>query len=289
MDVLSPSLLAPCQLERHDPRQSQRLIRMRQRLLTLPVMVALIVSLVWRGVPSVAEVQKVLTREGLLRMAPLQVSPQAITKRLDVLPAAVLGQLFTEVCVRLQAQLPPPLPHPSWAAVWARCPVLAIVDGSTLEALRKKTQRLRQREGLVLAGKMMVMVEAFSHRPLWQLYTEDALANDKRFTAEILAALPVGGLVVCDLGFFSFLWFDDLMDQKKYFVTRMREKTVYRTVQVLSQGQLYRDEIIQVGQYRSNPCQHPLRMVSVLWQGVWYRYLTNVLNPQALSARQVCE
>jgi len=30
-------------------------------------------------------------------------------------------------------------------------------------------------------------------------------------------------------------------------------------------------------------------MVSVLWQGVWYRYLTNVLDPQRLSARQVCE
>ena len=44
-----------------------------------------------------------------------------------------------------------------------------------------------------------------------------------------------------------------------------------------------------VGQYRSNPCQPPLRMVSVLWQGVWSRYLTNVLTPQALSARQVGE
>ena len=30
-------------------------------------------------------------------------------------------------------------------------------------------------------------------------------------------------------------------------------------------------------------------MVSVLWQTVWYRYLTNVLDPQRLSARQVCE
>jgi hypothetical protein len=30
-------------------------------------------------------------------------------------------------------------------------------------------------------------------------------------------------------------------------------------------------------------------MVSVLWQGTWYRYLTNVLDPQQLSARQVCE
>jgi hypothetical protein len=289
MDVLSPSLLAPRQLERRDPRQPQRLIRMRQRLLTLPVMVALIVSLMWRRMPSVAEVQKVLTREGLLGMAPLQVSPQAITKRLDVLPAALIGQLFTEVCARLQAQVPPPLPHPRWAPVGERFPVLAIVDGSTLEALRKKAQILRQREGLVLAGKMMVMVEAFSHRPLWQLYTEDAQANDKRFTAEILAVLPVGGLVVCDLGFFSFPWFDHLTDQEKYFVTRMREKTAYRTVQVLSQGPSYHDEIIQVGQYRSNPCVHPLRMVSVLWQGVWYRYLTNVLNPQVLSARQVCE
>jgi Transposase DDE domain len=289
MDVLSPSLLAPRQLERRDPRQPDRLIRMRQRLLTLPVMVAILVSLVWRRVPSIAEVQKVLTREGLLGMAPLQVSPQAITKRLDVLPAAVMGQLFAEVCTRVQAQSPPPLPHPRWAPVRERFPVLAIGDGSTLEALRKKTASLQARTGLVLAGKIMVLVDAFSHRPLWQLYTEDAAANDKRFAAEILAALPVGGLLVCDLGFFSFLWFDDFTDQKKFFVTRMREKTAYRTVQLLSQGLAYRDEIIQVGQYRSNPCVHPLRMVSVLWQGTWYRYLTNVLDPQALSPRQVCE
>jgi hypothetical protein len=193
LDVLSPSLLAPRQLERRDPRQPQRLIRMRQRLLTLPVIVAIIVSLVWRRVPSIAEVQKVLAREGLLGVAPLRVSPQAITKRLDVLPAAVMGQLFAEVCTCIQAQPPPPLPHPSWAPVQKAFPCIALVDGSTLEALRKKTQLLRQQEGLVLAGKMMVMVEAFSHRPLWHLYTEDALANDKRFAADILTALPVGG------------------------------------------------------------------------------------------------
>ena len=40
---------------------------------------------------------------------------------------------------------------------------MAIVDGSTLEALRKKTAVLQRREGLVLGGKMMVIVEAFSH------------------------------------------------------------------------------------------------------------------------------
>src|SRR5437867_1424849 len=101
LDVLSPSLLAPRQMERRDPRQPQRVIRMRQRLLTLPVMVAIIVSLVWRRMPAVTEVQRVLAREGLLWVTPMRVSPQALIKRLDVLPAAVMGQLFAEVCVRL--------------------------------------------------------------------------------------------------------------------------------------------------------------------------------------------
>jgi IS4 transposase len=289
LDVLSPSLLAPRQLERRDPQQPERLIRMRQRLLTLPVIVAITVSLVWRRVPSIAEVQKLLAHEGLLGIAPLQVSPQAIIKRLDVLPATVLGQLLVEVCARLQAQAPPALPHPRWAPVREHFPLIAIVDGSTLEALRKKTQVLREHAGLVLGGKMMVMVEAFSHRPLWQLYTDDAAANDKRFVAEILAALPVGGLLVFDLGFFSFLWFDDFTASDRFFVTRMREKTAYRTVQELSSSPHYRDELIQVGQYRSNPCTYPLRMVAVWWQGTWYRYLTNVLEPHVLSARQVCE
>jgi hypothetical protein len=79
-------------------------------------------------------------------------------------------------------------------------------------------------------------VEAGRHRPLWQLYTADAQANDQRFAAAIRAVLPVGGLVVCDLGCFSLPWCDDRTDQAKSLVTRLREKTASRTVPVRSQG-----------------------------------------------------
>jgi hypothetical protein len=269
LDLRSPSLLAPCQRERHDPRQPQRRMRMRQRLLTLPVIVASIVRLVWRRVPSVAEVQRVLARDGLWWVSPLRVRPQARTKRLAVLPAAVLGPLFAEVWVRLQAQPPPRLPHPRGAPVRAHFPRLAMVDGSTREALRKQPQVLRQCEGLGLAGQVRVMVEALSHRPLWPQDTADAVANDQRLAAELLAALPVGGLWVCALGFCSFLGCADFTDQQKCFDTRRREQTAYRTVQVLSPGPYDRDEILPVGQYHSHPCTHPLRLVSVLWQGAW--------------------
>jgi hypothetical protein len=107
--LLRPSLLAPRLLERRDPHASQRLIRLRARMLTLPVMVAIIVSLVWRRLGALAEVQRVLAREGVLWVQPLQVSAQAIAKRLDTLPARVMGELFAEVCTRLQAQ-----PLPTW-------------------------------------------------------------------------------------------------------------------------------------------------------------------------------
>jgi hypothetical protein len=223
-----------------------------------------------------------------LGVSPLQVSPHAITTHLDVLPAAVMGQLFAEVCTRVPAQSPPPLPPPRWAPTRERFPWLAIVDGSTREALRKKTEVVRERTGLVWAGQMLVLVEACSHRPLWQLYTEDAAAHDQRCAAEILAARPVGGLLVFDLGLFSLLWCDDFTDQQQCLVTRRREKTAYRTVQALSGGPYDRDEILQVGPYRSNPGQHPLRLVSVRWQGTWSRSLTNVRDPQGWSARQVC-
>ena len=109
-----------------------------------------------------------------------------------------------EVCARLHVQAQPAALPPRWAPVREHFPLIAIADGSTLEALRKKTQEWRERAGLVLAGKLMVMVEAFSHRPLWQGYTEDALANDKRFAAEILAALPVGACWCLTWGFSAF-------------------------------------------------------------------------------------
>lgn len=288
--LLSPSLMAPRLMERRDSQQTDRVIRMRARVLTLPVMVALIVSLVWRRLGAVAEVRRVLAQEGLLWVEPLQVSEQAISKRLDTLPAAVMGEVFAEVSSRLQAQPTPSWPGlEDWQSVRDQFPLIACVDGSTLEALRKKTQALQAVSGLVLAGRMMVLVEAFGHRPVWQCYTEDAAANDKRFTPEILEAVPPGGLLIFDLGFFSFLGFDTFTDEQKFFVTRLRQKSAYKTVQVLDQGPYYRDELIELGQYRSNPCRHPLRLVSVLWQGHWYRYLTNVLTPAHLSTRQVCE
>ena len=286
--LLSPSLMAPRQMERRNPKDPGRPIRMRARLLTLPVMMAIIVSLVFRRLSSLAEAQRLLARDGLLWTSPIQVSKQAIKKRLDTMPASVVGDLFREICDRLRSEPAGELPG-RFNHLEGRFSAIVMADGSTLEELRKKTKDLMGVDEPVLGGKIMVMVDAFGLRPLWQSYTEDSSANDKRFCQQILDQVPQGGLLIYDLGFFSFGWFDEFTDHNKYFVTRMRHKTAYKVLGTLSEGPYYKDQIIEVGKYRSNPCKHQLRMVSVLWGKSWYRYLTNVLDPEMLSAKDVCD
>jgi len=108
----------------------------------------------------------------------------------------------------------------------------------------KEENENKQREKIKLGGKIMMVVEAFTQRPVTLWYTENDKSNDKRWWVELAAKLPENGLMIVDMGFFSFAWFDLLTEAKKFFLTRFRAGTSYKTKQVLSQGSHYRDEII---------------------------------------------
>lgn len=277
--VLTPGLFAPRRL-------AGGRVKLRDRLLTLPVMAVLVVSLVWRQIPSLSEALRVVAREGLWDFAPFVVSRQALSQRLRALPAQLFAQLYEEALGRLRTVCPPEPVLPG--TLPARFTALWAADGSTLEALRRKLKDLRQSQ-TPLGGKMLAVVDLWTHRPQQTWYTAQPQANDKTFCAQLGAALPLGGLVVVDLGWFSFPFFDALTEAGKYFVTRLREKTAYQVVAVLGASAHWRDEVLELGQYRANPCRQRVRRVSVLWGTTWYHYLTNVLDPQRLSAREVCE
>lgn len=218
----------------------------------------------------------------------MKVSKQALSKRLGTLPAQLMAQVFEQVIDRMHSsQTNLPVPR-GWESVHQNFSALWIADGSTEDTLRRKLKALQEKT-TVLGGKMMIVVEAFNHRPIAAWYNSDAKVNDKTFANQLLARLPQQGLLIFDLGFFSFVWFDAFTQAEKFFVTRLRNKTAYQVTRCLSQEVFYRDEIIDLGQYRSNPCQYPLRLVSVLWGKTWYYYLTNVLDPEQLSPQQVCE
>lgn len=283
--ILKPGGFATRQVKAEPGKPEPK--KLRDRLLTLPVMAVLVVSLVWRQIPSLSEALRLIALEGLWEIEPFEVSRQALSKRLMAIPAQLFAQMYEEALelLRESAREEPP---PIEGLLQARFTALWAADGSTLEALRRKLKELREGQ-TPLGGKMMAVVDLFTRGPRHTWYTPDSKANDKTFCDQLLGALPVGGLVVLDLGWFSFPLFDKLTESGKYFLTRLRNKTSYKVVEVLGASPHWRDEIIEMGAHRSNPCKHRVRMVSVLWGATWYYYLTNVLDPNKLSTQEVCQ
>ena len=56
-----------------------RQLGMRDRILNLPLMVAAVLTLIWRDVAGVRELSRILAREGFLWCEPAQVSQQALS------------------------------------------------------------------------------------------------------------------------------------------------------------------------------------------------------------------
>ena len=137
---------------------------LRDRLLTLPVMVAIVLSLVCRTIPSLRELCRVLAQEGLLWVKPLKISVEALSKRLEVLPASLFGDLLKQVQLNLPSSHRPL--SPLGESLVGKFSQIWIADGSTLEELRRNLKIDREESGTILAGKMMAIVDLWTHQPL---------------------------------------------------------------------------------------------------------------------------
>jgi hypothetical protein len=254
---------------------------LRDRLLTLPVMVALVLSMIWRQVGSVSTLVLLLERQGFLWTGPVCVSQQALSLRLRVFPAAlfrqVLDALLPEMAARAQARTRPLPPELAWAK--AHFSAVLAVDGSTLDGLLKQVGLLRERTDTPLAGRMTAVLDLCVRLPRALWYEPDDHAHDQRAWPQIRAALPPGALLLFDLGYTNFAHFAQLTTTQVTFVTRAKSNLAVTLVQALRHTSAVHDDLVWIGQ---GDDRQQMRRLSVLYQGKWYRYLTNELDPERL-------
>ena len=77
----------------------------------------------------------------------------------------------------------------------------------------------------LLPGKLAGVFDV--RRQLWRRleYVVDPHQNQKVLARELVAELPRHSLLLFDLGYFAFPWFDDLTDDGVLWVSRLRDKT----------------------------------------------------------------
>lgn len=260
---------------------------LRHRVLTLSVMVAIVVSLIWRQLGGGgSEIARLLRTEGLLWVSIMVVSQQAISERLRTFPAMLFLQVLLHILPvlhqRWQARQRPLPPVLAWTC--QRYAAVLAVDGSTLDALLRKVGLLRGAETNPLAGRMMALLDLCSWLPRHLWYEEDAQAHDQRFWPQILAVLPAGALLIFDLGYTNFIVFAQLTAAQITFITRAKSNLSYQVERYLQRTANVHDLLVWIG---SGDSRQLVRLVKVLYRGKWYRYLTNELDPQRLPVAYV--
>lgn len=259
---------------------------LRARLLTLPVMVALVLSMLWRQIGSVHELARLLQREGFLWTSPVSVSQQALSQRLLTFPAGLFRRVLLDLLPRLHARFAArtrPLPP---VIAWAKrqYTALLVVDGSTLDALLRKVGLLRELEKNPLAGKMTALLDLASRLPRQLWFEPDPQAHDQRTWPQILASLPAGALLLFDRGYTDFARFRELTRAKVTWITRAKNGLVFQLERPLTDTALIQDGLGWIGR---GDTRQQVRLVAALVGGKWYRYLTNELDPTRLPAPEV--
>jgi hypothetical protein len=257
---------------------------MRSRILTLPVMTALVLTILWRQVPSVRELTRMLAREDLLWCKALKVSQQALSERFLAFPAELFEKVFKALLPELRTRWEErrrPIPLAIRVALEHFDDIL-VADGSTLEALFRKLGSLEDGPVGQLAGKMCVVIDLVRQLPIELWFSEEAQAFDTRFLPNLLALVSEKTLLILDRGFYDFQFFADLKASGADFISRLKSNAKIEVIERLRYTDSVKDMIVRLGTGQNGAPILTVRMIEVRFGQRWYRYVTSVLDPNVL-------
>jgi hypothetical protein len=186
--------------------------------------------------------------------------------------------LFVQVSQVLRERLQPY----AQKRIAAFATAVVALDTTTLDPVARTLPLLRpvaDGDRQLLPGKLAGVFDVRCQQWLDVRHIADADENDKVSARALLAEVPQGALVLADLGYFGFEWFDDLTDGGYYWLSRLRQKTSYEVLHTYYHDGDTFDGLIFLGAYRADRAKHAVRLVTYRHGNTLHRYITNVLDP----------
>lgn len=265
---------------------------LRDRVLNLSLMVAAVLTLLWRQVPSVQELTRLLAREDLLWCRATKVAQQSLSERFLVFPAELFERVFKDLLPQLQLnwqkRLRRTLPDSvkfalqNFQRIW-------IADGSTLEALFRKLKSLEDLKQGQLAGKICTVIDLVNRLPVEVWFHTNPAASETNFEAPLLNLLTAKTLILLDRGFYHFHFFQQLINQKIHFITRLKAKASIKSLKTFSYDHSVKDQLIKLGTGRGGAPILTLRLIEIKVGKTSYSYITSVLDPVLLPPYVVAD
>jgi hypothetical protein len=214
------------------------------------------------------------------RFAPVSITDSALLQRLQQAGYEPLQALFAHLGVWLQAFLSPPA-----CTLAPFASQIIALDETKLDAVTRRLPWQRQHkvgDPALLAGKLAALFDIRQQRWLRLHYLSESLRNCKQEALALIEDLPWHSLLLFDLGYFSFPWFDYLTERGFYWISRYREKTCYQVLHVYYRHGVILDALVWLGSAHGPRAGRAVRLVRFGDGHELRLYLTNVLNPLEL-------
>lgn len=239
---------------------------------------------VLRGWTSQRELWRLLSVHGVWDFPAQPISDDAVYRRLERDGDAPMRALLETVTTTLlDAAVPDTTLAPFATEVVA-------IDETTLDPVARRWPRLRAvptGDDRLLPGKLAAVFDV--RRQLYRQvqHTPYPRQNERVLARTLVEPLPAGSLILADLGYFGFQWFDDLTDAGYWWLSRERTGTSTVPAHVLYADGAVRDELVWLGAYRADQAGHLVRRLQIPHGEQVHGYLTNVLDPAVLPLAAV--
>jgi hypothetical protein len=255
--------------------------KMSVMLLCLAVLQCLL-----RGWTHQLDIWRIVSQFGVGHWAPAAVTDQAVYNRLDRQGSALMQQGCAKISQWLFERSAP------WEdrtlAPFARR-VLAL-DESVLESRKRWIADLRgvpAGDSLLLAGRLCCLFDIRRQQWCHLTFLPNATAHCQAYVRTLLKEIQEGTLLLFDLGYYNFEWFDTLTTRGIWWISRIRHRGSYQIEHILVHRDGYFEALVFLGAYRADRTAYLTRMVRVRYQGLWYTYVTNVTDPLQLPGSHI--
>jgi hypothetical protein len=243
---------------------------------------------VLRGFASQTDLWRLLTQQGLWDYPRFPVTDQAVYNRLADAGTAPMEQLFAQITALLAARLTPFAD----ADLAPFATDVVALDESDLDQMARLLPALRAlpaRDAALLGGTLAGVFDLRVQQWRRVAYRTDTRQNEKVAARAMVTGFAPGTLIVADLGYFGFQWFDDLTDAGYWWVSRLRAGTSYAVVHTAYRDGETFDGIVWLGKYRADRARHAVRLVQFRVGEQLHAYLTNVHDPRVFSMTEIAQ
>lgn len=254
----------------------------------LPVLPALalwtgMLVCVLRGFSTQLALWRLLAVHGLWGRT-FEVKPGAVYDRLERGTTLALESLFVHLTRLLHHRL---APYADATLAPFATEVVAI-DETVLERALKLLPALREKRGrALLPGKLATVFNIRLQQFVRAEVIEDVNEREQLHARDLVAGIPAKSLLLFDLGYFAFAWFDDLTRAGYWWISRVRSKVTYTVVHTFYHQDGITDQLVWLGVHRADQAGEMARLVSFPVSGHTQTYLTNVLDPTILPLHEI--